>query len=261
MHHESEAWSRFCRGIQTPESASGDADPHARPMRKAEGNSTAEFDSYAEKYEELLAHSIKISGERPEYFAAYKAAYLERLVSRDIRRVLDYGCGIGMLTNQLRLRFPKAQVDGFDPSPGSLARIDPVLLTQGSFESNPDFLGSAYDLIVMANVLHHVKPGERRDLVAEVASRLAPGGRLVVFEHNPYNVLMRWAVAQCVFDEDAILLRRKESTLYLTWTGLKATSDYIVFFPKWLRWFRRFEQHLSWCPMGAQYVAIGTRPL
>ncbi|HEV2247939.1 MAG TPA: methyltransferase domain-containing protein [Terriglobia bacterium] len=98
-------------------------------MRNEEVISTAEFDSYAEKYEELLAHSIKLSGEKPEYFAAYKADYLARLAPQDIRRVLDYGCGIGMLTNQLRLRFPDAQVDGFDPSPGSLARIDSSLLT------------------------------------------------------------------------------------------------------------------------------------
>lgn len=237
----------------------GDAELHVRHMRNEEVISTAEFDSYAEKYEELLAHSIKLSGEKPEYFAAYKASYLARLVPPDVGRVLDYGCGIGMLTNQLRLCFPKAQVDGFDPSPGSLARVSPLLLAQGSFESDPTSLGSEYDLIVMANVLHHVKPAKRRNLVSEVASRLAPGGRLVVFEHNPYNVLMRWAVAQCVFDEDAILLRRKESTLYLKWAGLKATSDYIVFFPRWLHWLRWLEQHLYWCPMGAQYVVVGTR--
>jgi len=228
-------------------------------MKNKEVTSTAEFDSYAEQYEHLVAQSIRISGEKPQYFAAYKAAYLARLVPKNIMRVLDYGCGIGMLTNQLRLRFPKAQVDGFDPSPGSLSRINPSLLAQGSFESDPGSLGSAYDLIVMANVLHHVKPAERQGLVSDVASRLSPGGRLVVFEHNPYNILMRWAVAQCAFDEDAILLRRKESTFYLEWAGLKATSDYIVFFPRWLRWLRSFEQHLYWCPMGAQYAVVGTR--
>ena len=229
-------------------------------MRKEEAISTAEFDSYADQYEELLAHSIKISGEKPEYFAAYKASYLAGMVPPDVERVLDYGCGIGMLSTQLKLQFPKAQVDGFDPSPGSLARVTPALVAQGSFESDPNFLSSTYDLIVMANVLHHVKPAERQDLVSDVASRLAPDGRLVVFEHNPFNVLMQLAVAQCVFDEDAILLRRKESAHYLHCAGLNTTSDYIVFFPRWLRWLRRLEPHLYWCPLGAQYVVVGTRP-
>lgn len=228
-------------------------------MRNEEATSTAEFDFYADQYEELLAHSIKISGEKPEYFAAYKASYLARMVPDGVRRVLDYGCGIGMLSTQLKLQFPEAQVDGFDPSPGSIARINPSLLAQGSFESDPNSLGSAYDLIVMANVLHHVKPVERQNLVSAVASRLAPDGRLVVFEHNPFNLLMRWAVAQCVFDEDAILLRRKESAHYFHCAGLKTTSDYIVFFPGWLRRLRRLEPHLHWCPLGAQYVVVGTR--
>ncbi len=231
-----------------------------RPMRKEEAISTAEFDSYAGQYEELLAHSIKISGEKPEYFAAYKASYLARLVSPDVRRVLDYGCGIGMLSTQLKLQFPKSQVDGFDPSPGSIARVNPALVAQGSFESDPNSLSSTYDLIVMANVLHHVKPVNRQNLVADVASRLAPDGRLVVFEHNPFNPLMQLAVAQCVFDEDAILLRRKESAHYFHCAGLNTASDYIVFFPRWLRWLRRVEPHLYWCPLGAQYVVVGTRP-
>lgn len=229
-------------------------------MKDEDAISTAEFDSYAEQYEELLAHSIKISGEKPEYFAAYKASYLSRVVPFDIRRVLDYGCGIGMLSTQLKLQFPKAQVDGFDPSPGSLARVDLALRAQGAFQSRRDSLGSAYDLIVMANVLHHVRPADRQTLVSDVASRLAPQGRLVVFEHNPLNVLMQWAVAQCVFDEDAILLRRKESLHYFHRAGLKTTADYIVFFPHWLRRLRRLEPHLYWCPLGAQYVVIGNKP-
>lgn len=231
-----------------------------KQMKNEDAVPTAEFDSYAGQYEELLAHSIKISGEKPEYFAAYKASYLSRLVPSDIGRVLDYGCGIGMLSTQLKLQFPKAQVDGFDPSPGSLARVDSALRAQGSFQSMRDSLGSKYDLIVMANVLHHVRPADRQTLVSDVASRLAPQGKLVVFEHNPFNVLMQWAVAQCVFDEDAILLRRKESAHYFHCAGLKASSDYIVFFPRWLHRLRRLEPHLHWCPLGAQYVVVGTKP-
>ena len=253
--------SHFDEGIRTVESAIGETgELQLKQMENKDAIPTAEFDSYADQYEELLAHSIKISGEKPEYFAAYKASYLSRIVPSDIRRVLDYGCGIGMLSKQLKLEFPKAQVDGFDLSPGSLARIDPSLLAQGSFQSRRDSLDSEYDLIVMANVLHHVRPADRQALVSDVASRLAPQGRLVVFEHNPFNALMQWAVAQCVFDDDAILLRRKESAHYFQCAGLKITSDYIVFFPRWLCRLRWLEPHLYWCPLGAQYVVVGTKP-
>lgn len=229
------------------------------PSRGKELFPTAEFDSYAARYEELLSHSIKFSGENPEYFAAYKASYLRRLLPSAASRVLDYGCGIGMLSRQLKLHFPKAQVDGFDLSLESLARIDPALLAQGTFISDLPCLGRDYDLIVMANVLHHVVPAERQDLVSEVASRLALGGKLVIFEHNPWNPFLRWAVARCPFDEDAILLRRKESTKYLTQAGLSTRYDYIVFFPRWLSVLRRFEQLLLRFPLGAQYAVVGQR--
>ena len=228
--------------------------------KKVEGSATtAEFDSYAARYEELLTHSIKFSGENPKYFAAYKASYIGRLLISEPCRVLDYGCGIGMLSRQLKLRFPNAQVDGFDPSLESIARVDTTLLAQGTFTSDPQSLGDDYDLIVMANVLHHVIPGERQNLVSQVAARLAIGGNLVIFEHNPWNPFLRWAVAQCPFDEDAILLRRKETAGYLTQTGLQTRHDYIVFFPRWLSFLRRLESLLLRFPLGAQYAVHGQK--
>lgn len=219
----------------------------------------AEFDSYAARYEELLKRSIKFSGENPEYFAAYKASYLGRLLPSATSRVLDYGCGVGMLSRQLKRQFPKLQVDGFDPSLESLARVDPELRALGTFVSDPQSLGYNYDLIIMANVLHHVVPAQRQGLVSNVATHLAPEGKLVIFEHNPWNPFLRWAVARCPFDEDAILLMRRESMLYLRRAGFSTKHDYIVFFPRWLSFFRRFERLLLRFPLGAQYTVIGQK--
>ena len=219
----------------------------------------AEFDSVADNYEELHAQSIRLTGEQPEYFAAYKASYIARLLPPRPCRVLDYGCGIGMLAHHLKRTVSKVQIDGFDPSSASLARVRQELLAQGVFTSDLKLLGNRYDLIAIANVLHHVKPAERMKLISEVASRLASGGVLVVFEHNPANPLTRWAVSQCAFDGDAILLWPRESRRYLTRSKLKARRDYIVFFPRRLAALRRFEPLLRWCPLGAQYAMVGWR--
>jgi len=221
--------------------------------------SPAEFDSVAGNYEELHAQSIRVTGEQPEYFAAYKASYIARLLPSRPCRVLDYGCGIGMLAHHLKQNFPEAQVDGFDPSSASLSRVKPNLLAQGTFTSELKLLGYRYDVIAVANVLHHVKPSERMELISEVASRLASGGLLVIFEHNPANPLTRWAVSQCAFDGDAILLWPRETRRYVTNSNLKARRDYIVFFPRWLAALRRFEPLLRWCPLGAQYAMVGRR--
>ena len=65
------------------------------------------------------------------------------------------------------------------------------------------------------DVLHHVRPSDRADLVGELATRLAPGGRLVVFEHNPLNPVTVNAVQACAFDADAVLLFPWEVTRLL----------------------------------------------
>lgn len=218
----------------------------------------AEFDGFATNYKELVSDSVRISGESSDYFAAYKAAYVaSRVAPPSDGRLLDYGCGVGLLSRHLKNCLTEMQIDGFDVSQDSVKRVEENLLHQGTFTSNPNCLGHAYDVIVLSNVLHHVRPHERRHLIVDAGSRLADGGKLVIFEHNPINPLTRWAVSQCPFDEEAILLPNRETRGYLQQSRLRVMwRDFIVFFPRWLRWFRPLEPSLHWCHLGAQYVVV-----
>ena len=223
----------------------------------------AEFDAVASNYEQLVDRSIGITGENSDYFAAYKARYVSKQVAGASdgahAKILDYGCGVGLLSFHLKQRLPHAQIDGFDVSESSLLRIEPALRSQGVFSSRLADVAQDYGIIVLANVLHHVDPKERRAVISEAASHLAPGGKLVIFEHNPLNPLTRWAVAHCPFDEGVVLLPALEVSSLLT-SGLKLLRrDYIVFFPKWLSGFRVFERFLNWCPAGAQHVTIARK--
>lgn len=222
----------------------------------------SEFDIFAAQYEESLDSSVRITGDTFDYFAAYKALYIARKVApRGPAKILDYGCGVGLLSRHLRNLMPDKRIDGFDVSAESIARVDPSLCCQGIFTSNPGEIGGGYDVIVIANVLHHVKPDQRRELIRGVAARLAVGGKLLVFEHNPLNPLTRWAVSQCAFDGDAVLLYPRETRRYFRSQALKRLRrEYVVFFPNWLRWLRPFERLLGWCPLGAQYAVVATKP-
>jgi 2-polyprenyl-3-methyl-5-hydroxy-6-metoxy-1,4-benzoquinol methylase len=224
-------------------------------------NVLAEFDSVAANYQELVDHNVRITGESSDYFAAYKAEYVARKVApRAGARLLDYGCGVGLLSSHLNTRLDGMRIDGFDVSNDSVGRVNERLLRQGTFSANLNELGRSYDVVVLSNVLHHVKPGDRRDVIREAASHLADGGKLVIFEHNPVNPLTRWAVSQCSFDEDAILLPSRETQAYFEPNELRPLwRDYIVFFPRWLRWLRHLEASLNWCPLGAQYVVVAAR--
>jgi 2-polyprenyl-3-methyl-5-hydroxy-6-metoxy-1,4-benzoquinol methylase len=220
----------------------------------------ASFDAFASNYQQLVTQSVRITGESSDYFAAYKAAYIaRRIVPRNGAKILDYGCGVGLLSEHLKKALQGAQIDGFDVSKESVEQIDESLRNQGTFTENLDELGHSYDMVVLANVLHHVRPADREKLILGSASRLVSGGKLIIFEHNPINPLTRLAVSQCSFDEDAVLLPSDEphgyfkGGLHLLW------RDYIVFFPRWLAWLRPFEHVLHWCPLGAQYAVVAER--
>lgn len=221
----------------------------------------ATFDAFAANYRELVTENIRITGESSDYFAAYKARYIARkLAPPGGGKILDYGCGVGLLAAHLKAVLSGRQLDGFDVSKESIERISDTLQTVGTFTTNLDILGHDYDLIVLCNVLHHVKPADREQLIRKVGSRLAVSGKLVIFEHNPINPLTRWAVSQCPFDEDAILLSNTETRGYFRQGALRFLGrDYIVFFPRWLKWLRPFEPLLSWCSLGAQYVVVACK--
>jgi hypothetical protein len=113
----------------------------------------------------------------------------------------------------------------------------------------------------LANVLHHVPTEERHAVFGQAFSRLAGGGRVVVFEHNPFNPLTRWAVSQCPFDGDAVLLRSIETRRLFAEVGFRvARRDFVVFFPRMLALLRPLEPLLRWNPLGAQYAVLAVKP-
>jgi 2-polyprenyl-3-methyl-5-hydroxy-6-metoxy-1,4-benzoquinol methylase len=172
----------------------------------------AAFDAVAVNYAKLVTQNVWITGESSDYFAAYKALYIaRRIVPRNGAKILDYGCGVGLLSGHLKRALIGARIDGFDVSKDSIERVSADLLNQGTFTTDFESLSQAYDVVVISNVLHHVARADRRGLILKSASRLATDGKLVVFEHNPINPLTRWAVSQCPFDEDALLLSNRET--------------------------------------------------
>lgn len=219
-----------------------------------------EFDRFARDYEQHLDRSLRIGGEGSEYYSEYKARYLAAVVSPDFRgKILDFGCGIGRLARFIRQALPGALVHGYDESAEMVTearrRLDSGLFTTDRHELDGD-----YDLVVAANVLHHVAPGRRVNAVGQMRDRLGVAGQLAIFEHNPVNPLTRWAVSRCPFDEGVQLLSPAETRRHLAGAGLDVVRvDYIVFFPRAMRWCRPLESRLSWCPLGTQYVTLATR--
>jgi SAM-dependent methyltransferase len=221
----------------------------------------AEFDRFAGDYRQKLDRCVDVSGEDSEYFSRYKARYVAQILGKGCRgTLLDFGCGVGVLAALLKQELPGCRLDGYDVSAASVREVPGALVAAGTFTSDLAGLSGRYDAVVLSNVMHHVAPEHRGDVMARLCDRLAPGGKLFVFEHNPANPVTRLVVSRCEFDRDAVLLRAAEGVAWVRAVGLRVLRrDYIVFFPGPLAWLRAIEPWLAWCPAGAQYVVVGQR--
>jgi SAM-dependent methyltransferase len=227
----------------------------------------SEFDRYAAQYTELHRASIAASGEEPAYFSRYKARYMARAVGRakaeSALRILDFGCGVGNSMPPLRDAFPRAELCGVDPSTESIRLAGEQHAGVAQFKANDGQViphpGHSFDLVQVACVLHHIPPAERVHWMQEIHRVLRPGGRVFVFEHNVLNPLTLKAVRDCPFDEDAILLPRRELLGLAVAAGFNHVRNrYIVFFPAALSLLRPLEPVFGHVPLGAQYVVCAT---
>lgn len=225
----------------------------------------SEFDQYADAYLATHAENLRISGEEPEYFARYKIEEVRRrwTASRlaEPRSILDFGAGIGNSWPFLSERFPTAEVTGVDVSEKSLAiaagrfpgLARPVPYAGGAIPL-PD---AAFDLIFSACVFHHIPREEHPEVFAELRRLLAPGGRMVIFEHNPVNPATRHIVATCPFDQNAVLIGAQELKRRQAVAGFSAVEIvYTGFFPAPLAALRPLERYLGAVPLGAQYYTL-----
>ena len=61
----------------------------------------SEFDKFADEYAAVHAANVRLSGESPDYFAAYKVAEVHAAfegVVDEFRTILDFGAGVGSLS-------------------------------------------------------------------------------------------------------------------------------------------------------------------
>lgn len=214
-----------------------------------------DFDQYASNYNELLREGTGFFTKDESYFARYKVDIAQRLVTGSPTSVLEFGCGIGRNIPFLREAFPGAAVMGSDVSGKSIEiarKENPGVRFWVEGEQPGQTPG--FDLVFVAGVFHHIPPAERQGAADAIAAHLAPGGSIVVFEHNPYNPVTRKLVRDCPYDEGVILLRPKEMRRLLVAAGLKIERQgYSLFFPPALKFLARLEPHLSWLALGGQY--------
>jgi len=160
-------------------------------MKPQEDEKTWNFDSWANRYDEIVAADSQY------YFAQYDAVLdtvVEMAHPASGKRVLDIGTGTGNLA--LRCLSHNVQVIGLDPSELMLRKAQEkaggnprVAFHQVSepFLCIP-YPESTFDAVVSTYAYHHVPHRKRAASVREMVRALKPGGRWVlgdlVFENE-----------------------------------------------------------------------------
>ncbi len=114
--------------------------------------------------------------------------YLRLAAGLDARRIIDLGCGTGLLTRELAL--PGRDIAGVDPSPAMLAvaRMYPGAERVRWVEGDSSALGSSdADLLIMTGNVAQVflDDSDWLESLANIRATLRPGGHLAFESRNP----------------------------------------------------------------------------
>jgi tRNA (cmo5U34)-methyltransferase len=134
------------------------------------------FAKQAEEYERLMVNIV------PHYIEQHQIIY--DLFSEEDKkyRVLDLGCGNGILSELVFRKRPHSYVVGFDLTDKMLAAFEKKLsdhagkfeLIQGNFRT--DSIGIGYDIVLAGLTLHHLTWEEREKIYHKLYSALYPEG-------------------------------------------------------------------------------------
>lgn len=215
-------------------------------------------------YDAELARGLALSGESKDFFAEGRIAHLRaRLRKAAVRRVLDFGCGVGGSSVRLADAFDADEVIGVDVTSAALdvarSRTSDPRVSYATIDELPRL--GRFDLCYVNGVFHHLRPEERRPSAGLILDAVVPGGHAAVFENSFWSVPARLVMRRIPFDRDATLIRPAELRGLLAGAGFAEVEpvEYLFVFPRALAALRRVESTLTRLPLGAQCVVLARR--
>ncbi len=227
------------------------------------------FDEHAKGYRDEHSKQTKLIGIESSYFADFKIKQLANDEKSNVNKrlkILDYGCGDGIAESFFAKYFPNAHIVGLDVSEESIEIARAKKFSNAEYKvfdgRDIPLESGTFDIIFVAMVLHHINHKLHDAILNELLRVLAPGGRIYIFEHNPFNPVTRYFINTCPFDKDAHLLNPVSLKNKLKKRGFSnVRNSYLFFLPRFksLTPFFFIENHLRWLGLGGQYYSRATR--
>jgi SAM-dependent methyltransferase len=124
-----------------------------------------------------------------EHYLRRRASYVLRQAAAQGQSALDVGAGTGLLAERLSdLGLGVVALDPFPQMLGQLRQRRPDIETVVAHGDDIPFPDDVFDLTYSVAVMHHIaEPALVRRTLAEMIRVTRPGGRILVWDHNPLN--------------------------------------------------------------------------
>ena len=178
------------------------------PMIKTDQRRVGDSIAIAGEYQ----HTATFSGPAPQRFWHQKRfdESVLMLAAGQNTRVLDVGCGSGVLAHRLAMQCG-SKVIGIDSNPAAItfAREQyshPNLTFQFGRIDEIDFPPNSFDRIAFLEVIEHVYEAQARAILKIFRRLLRPGGRLVISTPNARSL---WPIIEWTLDRIPLTARMK----------------------------------------------------
>lgn len=213
------------------------------------------FDLYAKSYKAITQKKLSFFNKKRDYFDLYKINIIKKKIQSP-KNIIDYGCGIGLLTNHLIKFFPDSNIYATDNSKVSLKILKKKykkIKIIDYYKIKKNF----FDLSILTGVIHHIPSKYISYNLKKIRNIINDYGKIIIFEHNPYNFITQNIVNNCPYDEGVQLIKKKKLIEIASSVNLRTIdSGYCLFFPEFLKKLRFLEKYLKWCPLGGQYYLV-----
>jgi SAM-dependent methyltransferase len=142
-----------------------------------------DFDAIAGIYDAVFPPHITA------HYLRRRARYVLRHAAAPGQSALDVGAGTGLLAERLSDRgLGVVALDPFALMLGKLRQRRPEIETVVAHGDAIPFPDDAFDLTYSVAVMHHIaEPARVRRTLTEMVRVTRPGGRILVWDHNPLN--------------------------------------------------------------------------
>jgi SAM-dependent methyltransferase len=197
---------------------------------------------------EAIYYRLRDLTSRPEERGERSAGFLQDKIRQTVAawtegyrgRLLEVGCGEGLLLARIARANPALDITGIDHWPEILERGRVLLSQKGLSKIRLEkaeaglipFPDDSFDSVLIVDVLMCIKEDrEVKDVFAEIGRVCRPGGRLIVEFRNRSNVLLRWKYRWARFydgtleDHPLRTYARKEMRVFLGCVGFDVVRE------------------------------------